>query len=97
MFRRRSSSDLVAIRDVRATERPHYGLTLVCGLKRSLSLRVLYDPTRFDPEAMERLVEHFGELLQGLLCEWTYEALQSACRDLCGRSCPRRSMERHTA
>ncbi|MFA6231851.1 MAG: amino acid adenylation domain-containing protein [Rhodanobacter sp.] len=69
--------DAVRIDDVHAMERAHYPLTLVCGAKRSLSLRVLYDAGRFDAAAIDRLAGHFAQALNAMLAD-----PQTSLRDL---------------
>jgi amino acid adenylation domain-containing protein len=60
-----SASDL-AITDVRALEQTNYPLTVVAEVGDELVLRLSYNPQRFEPEAMTRLLGHWQTLLTAI-------------------------------
>ncbi|MCH9649664.1 MAG: amino acid adenylation domain-containing protein [Deltaproteobacteria bacterium] len=62
--------------DPRFFERTHYPLTLECGVGEHFYLRLLYDKRRFSTRQGDRLLGHFGNLLQGLLEQPTQRLAQ---------------------
>ena len=47
-------------------EHTNYGITLVAGISQVLKLRFDYDATRFDTDAMQRMMGHLTTLLAGM-------------------------------
>ncbi|HEY0079206.1 MAG TPA: amino acid adenylation domain-containing protein [Pyrinomonadaceae bacterium] len=67
----------LAIDDVKSIERPHYPLALVVGPKgEELVLHLIYDESRFESEAMERMLAHMSRLLEGIAAQ-TQQPLNS--------------------
>ncbi|MCS6844434.1 MAG: condensation domain-containing protein, partial [Caldilineales bacterium] len=56
----------LAIEDVRSFEQTNYPITLVAAPGRELPLRISYDAERFGQEAVRRLLEQMGQVLQGI-------------------------------
>jgi amino acid adenylation domain-containing protein/non-ribosomal peptide synthase protein (TIGR01720 family) len=54
------------IEDVRALDRTHYPLTLMAALDPDLWLTVLFDRSRFEAAALDRLEGHLAALLAGM-------------------------------
>jgi non-ribosomal peptide synthetase component F len=59
----------LAIRDVRAVDRNTYPLTLGVGPGPELALTVVYDSRRFEGGAIERMLGHYQQLLEGLAAD----------------------------
>ena len=53
--------------DAHFFERVHYPLCLLASPGSTLSLRLSYDRRRFGSEAMDRLLQHYRELLEGIV------------------------------
>lgn len=53
--------------DLRAFEQTNYPMTLVAGPGERVNVRALFDLARFEPEAVERLLNHFVTLLESML------------------------------
>ncbi|MCC7416299.1 MAG: amino acid adenylation domain-containing protein [Acidobacteria bacterium] len=60
------AGELLVARDAAARHRSNYPLVLVASPGRELSLRILYDAARFDPEVVLQLLGHVETLLRGL-------------------------------
>jgi len=56
----------VEIRDVHLIENTNYPLTILIAADQALSLRILYDPRRFDSGTIGRLLGHYCTLLEGM-------------------------------
>ena len=59
--------EALRVTEVRGIERTNYPLTLVALPAERLVLRVMYDPRRFDREAIHRLLGHLGTVLEEIL------------------------------
>jgi len=54
------------VEGVQSREQTNYPLNLISGPGRSLTLKVSYDPQRFDADVIERLLGHLQTLLEGI-------------------------------
>jgi non-ribosomal peptide synthetase component F len=52
---------------IRAINRINYPLALQVAIGRSLSLKLMYDASRFESDAIERLMDHLMRLLEGII------------------------------
>ncbi|AKT37645.1 amino acid adenylation domain-containing protein [Chondromyces crocatus] len=54
------------VADVRAREQTSYPLTVVAAVDQGITLRLGYDPARFEGSTILRLLDHLGALLEGI-------------------------------
>ncbi|MGH8491100.1 MAG: non-ribosomal peptide synthetase, partial [Gammaproteobacteria bacterium] len=59
----------VALREIRALERTNYPLTVIAAPGSELLLKMVYDSSRFEPNAIALLLEHLQIVLGGIAAE----------------------------